>query len=74
MEELESIGNAAGQVWTLLSSKKGQVNIADIPRLTNLKSHIAYQALGWLAREGKVQYQTKAQKTFVCLVGAECVC
>ncbi len=68
----EQIGQAAGKVWQVLS-KKGNVNVSDLPKLTGLKSQMAYQGLGWLAREGKISYQTKGQRTVVCLAGAECV-
>ncbi|MBE0534325.1 MAG: winged helix-turn-helix domain-containing protein [Phycisphaerae bacterium] len=70
----EQIGQAAGKIWEVLSKKKSNVNISDLPKLTGMKSQLAYQGLGWLAREGKVCYQTKGQRTSVCLSGAECVC
>ncbi|HPD46357.1 MAG TPA: winged helix-turn-helix domain-containing protein [Anaerohalosphaeraceae bacterium] len=67
----EQIGQAAGKVWQVLS-KKGTVNVSDLPKLTGLKSQIAYQGLGWLAREGKLTYETKGQRTTVSLAPAEC--
>jgi hypothetical protein len=62
----EKIGEAAGQVWETLSNKK-EVGIAQLPKMLNLKSEIAYQALGWLARENKIIYHTKAGKIYVSL-------
>ena len=70
----ETIGNAAGVIWTVLSERKNPVNITELPKLTKLKTQIAYQGLGWLAREGKVEYHTKGQKTSVSLCSAECFC
>jgi len=70
----DKIGEAAGQVWSVLAKSKTPVNVSDLPKLANLKTHLAYQGLGWLAREGKVAYQTKGQKTTVSLCHAECVC
>jgi len=69
----EQIGQAAGKIWQVLS-RKGNLNIADLPKLTGLKSQLAYQGLGWLAREGKICYETKGQRTTVSLSPAECVC
>ena len=70
----ETIGQAAGQIWQLLSKRKNPVNIADIAKLTKLKTQVAYQGLGWLAREGKITYQTKGAKTSVSLASAGCYC
>lgn len=68
----EKIGTAAGQIWELLASRKTAVNVSDIPKLAKLKTQIAYQGLGWLAREGKISYETKGQKTTVSLATADC--
>ena len=68
----ETIGNAAGQVWEILSQKDSPVNVADLPKLTKLKAPVAYQALGWLAREGKIEYSQKGSKTFLSLTPADC--
>lgn len=68
----EKIGIAAGQIWKVLSGAKGPVNITDIPKKTKLSSQLAYQGLGWLAREGKVYYQQKGRSIYVCLSSAEC--
>ena len=70
----ETIGNAAGEMWGLLSSRKTPVNVADLPKLTKFKPQVAYQALGWLAREGKINYTEKGGKTAVSLWPAECCC
>ena len=68
----EKIGSAAGQIWKVLSVMKNPVNITDIPKKTKLSSQLAYQGLGWLAREGKVQYQQKGRSIYVCLSSTEC--
>jgi hypothetical protein len=67
---IETIGEAAGRVWTTLSQAAGPVGITEVPKKTRLKTHIAYQALGWLAREGKLEYQTRGKKTEVLLLDA----
>ena len=65
---IETIGEAAGQVWNTLSQAEGPVRLTAVPKRANLKTQIAYQALGWLAREGKVEYHGEARKTEVALV------
>jgi Mn-dependent DtxR family transcriptional regulator len=66
----EKIGETAGQIWDLLK-KKGEVNMAEVPRLLKEKSTVVYQAIGWLARENKIEYRTAATKTFVSLPESE---
>jgi Mn-dependent DtxR family transcriptional regulator len=66
----EEIGETAGKIWEILK-KKGEVNVAQLPRLLNEKSAMVNQGLGWLAREDKVDYQDKAGKTFVSLTESE---
>jgi hypothetical protein len=45
------IGEVAGRVWKTLGEK----------------GDIVYQALGWLAREDKINYYQKERRTFVSL-------
>ncbi len=66
----DKIGETAGGIWKILK-KKGEVNVAQLPKLLNEKSAVVYQGLGWLAREDKVEYQTREAKTFVSLSDAE---
>ncbi len=70
----ERIGQAAGQIWQVLVEAKKPVNITELAKLTKLKTQTAYQGLGWLAREGKIVYQTKGTKTSVSLAPAQCTC
>ncbi|MHC5083631.1 MAG: winged helix-turn-helix domain-containing protein [Planctomycetota bacterium] len=70
----ENIGKAAGYIWDMLSEADRPVNITDVPKKTRLSATVAYQGLGWLAREGKLQYTQKGRSTYVCLSGVECVC
>jgi Mn-dependent DtxR family transcriptional regulator len=60
------IGETAGKIWNLLK-EKGEVNISQLPRLLNEKSVLVHQALGWLAREDKIEYRTEASKTYISL-------
>jgi hypothetical protein len=66
----EKIGQTAGQVWEILDTK-GEVGLTQLPRLLKLTSDLTYQAVGWLAREDKVAYHTKAGKVYVSLAEKE---
>ena len=70
----EKIGQAAGQIWHMLSMASEKVNIADVPKQTKLTTQLAYQGLGWLAREGKIEYEQKGRTVYVSLVPSECIC
>lgn len=67
----DSIGNAAGQIWRMLADAKSEVNITDIPKKTKLPAQTAYQGLGWLAREGKIQYDKRGRSIYISLAEAE---
>jgi len=61
------IGTASGKIWEILSAKD-EIEVSRIPKLIDEKTLIAYQALGWLAREDKIQYRTKGGKTYISLI------
>lgn len=46
------IGEAAGKVWQALS--KSPLGLAEVARATKLPADLTNQAIGWLAREGKI--------------------
>lgn len=70
----EKIGQAAGQIWHMLSNAPEKVNITDVAKQTKLTTQLAYQGLGWLAREGKIEYEQKGRTIYVCLAASECIC
>ena len=47
--------------------EKEDVEISKLPQILKEKGEIVYQALGWLAREDKINYLSKEGKTFVSL-------
>ncbi len=55
----ERIGTAAGVVWEYLKSN-GTVTTSQIQRGTGLNAALTNQALGWLAREGKIRIDRSA--------------
>ena len=60
------IGEMAGRVWKTLG-EKGEAAVPRLPQILKEKGEIVYQALGWLAREGKIDFHRKEGKTFVSL-------
>ena len=51
------IGNNAGKVWNSLNGTK-DIDISTIAEISQIKIRDAYSALGWLARENKIQAST----------------
>ena len=51
------IGGNAGKIWNILHTQR-EAGIPDISRMTQIKMSDAYCALGWLARENKIQIRT----------------
>ena len=50
----EVIGVNAGTVWVALSGEEA-LGIKQLKKITKLKDKEVYAALGWLAREGKIE-------------------
>lgn len=53
---IETIGSNAGLVWNALDAKNGQT-LKALKKETKLKEKELYAALGWLAREGKINIE-----------------
>ncbi len=49
----ESIGYNAGSVWTALNGAEA-LGIKQLKKITKLKDKEVFAALGWLARENKI--------------------
>ena len=62
--EINNIGNNAGLIWNALNAN-GKMTETKLKKETGLASADFYAALGWLAREGKlnVEVETKGSKT-----------
>ncbi len=60
------IGEMAGRVWKTLGEKE-DVAVSRLPQILKEKGEIVYQALGWLAREDKLDFHKRGGKTFVSL-------
>ena len=64
------IGEMAGKVWTILGEKE-KIEVSRLPRMLKEKGEVVYQALGWLAREDKVEFHKREGKTYVSLSSEE---
>jgi hypothetical protein len=57
------IGTDAGKVWEVLNTK-GQCEIYDISRYAKMEEQDVYAALGWLARENKIDAKVPLPKQY----------
>jgi hypothetical protein len=64
------IGEMAGRVWKTLG-EKDEVVVSRLPQILKERGEIVYQALGWLAKEGKVDFHKKEGRIFVSLSSEE---
>jgi len=51
---VDNIGKDAGKIWTMLQTWN-EADPFSITKLTGLNEEKTYNALGWLAREGKIK-------------------
>jgi len=58
---VDKVGADAGKVWAALSKKQTDVDVSSLTRLTRIPVNDVYTALGWLARENKIE--VKGDKT-----------
>ena len=66
----EKVIEAAGKTWRFLG-QNGQTNVSQLAKSLKEKDEVVLQALGWLAREDKIDYTIKNRRTFVSLVETE---
>ena len=64
------IGKTAGEVWKCLGENT-RIAMKDLPNKVNKDPDHVHQALGWLAREDKVQFTKEGRKTYVTLTDNE---
>ncbi|MBR2084228.1 MAG: winged helix-turn-helix domain-containing protein [Muribaculaceae bacterium] len=56
MINVENIGNWAGLVWNALNDAKKGLALKDLRKASKLKVNEMHCALGWLAKEGKLEF------------------
>jgi len=57
------IGNNAGKVWNTLNAKQ-DIDVSTITKISQITTRDAYSALGWLARENKIQASKGSEQKF----------
>ena len=57
----ENIGQNAGKVWDVLK-KRNDIDISTISRLSKISKKDCYSALGWLAKEEKINLKIAVRK------------
>ncbi len=56
----EKIGTAAGEVWTFLKTN-GETSAANLKKELGMPQSMVDRAIGWLAREDKVEETMKGR-------------
>jgi hypothetical protein len=64
-----NIGLNAGKVWNVLAANGGKLE--SISQQASLPVEHVYLALGWLARENKINFVPRSHYTFVELTKSE---
>ena len=66
----DKVIQTAGKVWKTLG-ERGQVTVSQLVTILKEKDDLVNQAIGWLAREDKIKYIEKSNRTLVSLVDSE---
>lgn len=64
---VEKIGTWAGLVWNALNENEVLGN-KEIKKVTKLKDKELYAAIGWLAREGKLNISEAEEEIMISLI------
>jgi hypothetical protein len=62
----ESIGKTAGKVWTYLQAH-GKTSLSGVEKGVDAPRGVVFMAIGWLAREGKLEFSQENRSTQVWL-------
>lgn len=52
-----------------LLQRSGEINILNLSENLSERSVVGYQALGWLAHEGRIHYRRQGSQVYVSLAG-----
>lgn len=66
MWEVEKIGETAGQVWNYLQSH-GESSLSSVEKGVEAPKAMVSMALGWLAREGKINVKDEKRAVRISL-------
>jgi len=62
----DTIGNAAGIIWEYLD-KNGSTSVSKVTKETDLSRTDAQRAIGWLAKEGKLEFEIEGRTELLSL-------
>ncbi len=65
---VETIGLWAGATWNALNDANSTLSVKGLKKATKLKEKELYAAIGWLAREGKVNVEATETDVEVTLL------
>jgi hypothetical protein len=60
------IDRAAGTIWRYLN-EHGEPTIRKLKQGTKLRDQLLFAGIGWLAREGKLNFTREARSVRICL-------
>ena len=63
---LQTIGEAAGEIWKLLD-KEGPLSLSAIAKRVQASYSTVYMGIGWLAREGKLGFTETKRGTSISI-------
>jgi hypothetical protein len=63
---IEQIGETAGRVWQILNAD-GPMSLAKLAKDAEIPRDLVMQAVGWLAREGKIWLEDRGRVRMVGL-------
>lgn len=63
---LENIGSVAGAVWHYLE-ENSEATVTKLTRELGESERTILMAIGWLAREGKLDFEKRKQGTYIAL-------
>ena len=66
ISHVANIGDTAGDVWKILD-KEGPLTMAKLVKAVGGSRDVVMQALGWLAREGKISIEEDGRSRIVSL-------
>jgi hypothetical protein len=56
------IGLDAGKVWMTLAKQQADIELSSLVRLTRINVNDVFAAIGWLARENKIEIKNELKK------------
>lgn len=63
----EKIGTDAGRIWAVLD-EKGTQSVKDLKKLVKMTDKEIYAAIGWLAREEKLNLDKQTDDLYLSLL------